>query len=274
MSEAIYLYGFVSEETPTPQALEGIAGGAVEVLDVGGVGAVVGRVPAEEFAPEVLDARLEDLDWVAAHGVRHERVVTWFVDEASILPARLFTLYTSEEALLERVRARRSEIAERLRDLAGRREWDLKVSFDAEALRPHLARHSEKVAAFEEEVAGASPGRRYLLERKKDELLREEGGRVARRLADELLEEVGALADRVRELDLPAKAGTAPVVLSAALLVRAEREDRLRDELDARSEALDACGLRVRFSGPWAPYRFLDGWEGVGDGSDTDAPAD
>ncbi|MGH7542180.1 MAG: GvpL/GvpF family gas vesicle protein [Gemmatimonadota bacterium] len=103
-------------------------------MPVGDFAAAVSRVPAEEFTPEVLETRLQDLEWVGERGIQHECVVTWFVDRGSILPARLLTLYSSRAALEEEARSRRGRIERGLRGVAGRREWDLKISFDAELI--------------------------------------------------------------------------------------------------------------------------------------------
>ena len=92
MSDFLYLYGFVPPATPAPTDLTGIAGSPIELLSSGDVKAVVGRVPAQDYAPDRIEDRLQDLKWVAEQGVAHERVVAWFVDHAQILPAPLFTM--------------------------------------------------------------------------------------------------------------------------------------------------------------------------------------
>lgn len=261
VSDLVYLYGFVPSGTRSPDELSGIEERPVELFDLDGFLAVVSRVPAGTYAPEAVRAGLEDLDWVADRGVQHERVVTWFVDEEWILPARLLTLYSSEAALASEAAAGREGIESRLRELAGLREWNLKVSCDPERVRSALSSLSPEIAALDREIAEASPGRRYLLERRREGLVGEETARVARDLAGDLLDRARAVAGRTRILEPPADVEAGSMLLNAAFLCDSTAGEVLRREVEAASVELEAKGLDVGFSGPWAPYRFIDAGE-------------
>lgn len=257
MSEALYLYGFVPAGTATSPDFEGVARRPVDVVERHGVGAAVSRVPSEEFQPDAIEERMHDAGWLTEHGARHERIVTWFVDHGQIVPVRLLTLYSSEEALGEAIAERREEILgtmERLRDL---REWDLKVSHRPEELEASLGEVSEMIAEVDREIEEAAPGRRFLLERKRGRMARTEGTRAAKTLADELVESLEPLVEEVERLPLPREVRDHPLVLNAALLVSREREEALRATAEARAGELDARGLTVELTGPWAPYRFV-----------------
>lgn len=259
MKETIYLYGFVPADTCLPQAgLAGIADCAVELLPAEGYAAVFSRVPTDLYGPAVVEARTRELRWVAEQGVAHERVAAWFVDHARILPAPLLTLYSSVAALAAQARERGDEIVAQLERFAGMREWDLKVGYDPATLAHHLAEASEEIADLDRRIAEASQGTRFLLERQRDERVREELGRTARRLASDLLDAVAAEATELRLLPLGRPVGELPVVLNAALLVGSETESRLIAGARARADALEALGMDVSLSGPWAPYRFLE----------------
>lgn len=254
----VYCYGFVPGDTaPPPDDLRGVGGRPVETVDLGFCGAVVSRVPEEEFDAEAVEARLRDMEWVGEQGLGHERVVTWFVDEAWILPARLLTLYSSTEALREEAASREDEIRGVLERMHGRREWDLKVSYDADRLSENIDQLSEEIAELDEEIAGSSSGRGYLLGRVRSEKVRSETTRAARSTADDLLERLGQHAEKVVRLELPRQGDELPVVLSAALLVAPAGEEALKAEVDRRSGELEELGIHAALSGPWAPYRFV-----------------
>ncbi|MBW3535661.1 MAG: GvpL/GvpF family gas vesicle protein [Gemmatimonadetes bacterium] len=267
MSDLLYLYGFVPADAPTPpEGLTGIAGREVEALHMDGFGALVSRVPSEEYAPDVVESSMRDLGWVGDQGALHERVVTWYVDHGHIVPVRLLTLYSGEEALRREAGARAPGVRERLEATRGLREWDLKVAYRASVLRENLGDLSDEVAALDRELAAADPGRRYLLERKRDKRLKDETGRTARRLARETLDAARAHAVEVRELPPPRAGAEIPVVLNAALLVRREEEDGLRRVLGERGRSLADVGVTAELTGPWAPYRFIE--------AAADAPAE
>jgi hypothetical protein len=259
VSHVIYLYGFTPAAAPAPPPeLVGVAGSPVELLPVGAVRAVVGRLPAESWATEHVESRLEDLAWVGEQGIAHERVVLWFVDHAEILPARLFSLYSDEAALRAAYGPRSDDVGAQLRRLDGRREWNLKVAYDPAELGRHGATVSGELRRMDDEIEAAAPGRRYLLQRRRADVLKREVGRSARRLAGELLDALRPLAEAAHTLPLAAADEGGTVVLSAALLATREGEPALRAEAQRRIAELEALGMIITLSGPWAPYRFLE----------------
>jgi hypothetical protein len=260
VAHLLYLYGFVPDDAPPPPPeLAGVADAPVRRLELGGVSAVVADVPAAAFASEAVEARMHDLSWVGDQGALHERVVSWCVDHGGILPARLLTLYSGEAALERAVAERRAAIRDQLERLRGLREWDLKVSYRAEELRRGLATVSDAVARLDAEISAADPGRRYLLERKRDKLLDAETGRAARRIGDEVLDALAPLTRDLRRIPSPADRDDLPVVVHAALLVEEPDEASLQERAAAEGRRLERHGIAVALSGPWAPYRFLGG---------------
>ena len=259
MSTVLYVYGFVPSGTTGPAAgLAGLDAREVRVLELAPpVAAVLSELDAREYGEGSIETHLKDLDWVADRGAHHERVVTWFSDHASIVPARFLTVFTSEQALRAEVHERLPQITEHLLRFQGVREWDIKVSYDLETLVGSMGELSENAAALDSEIAGAAPGRRYLLERRRDEVARAEAGSVARRLARDFLDGLRPWAEEVTELDLPARRDDVPVVLSAALLVRNDEADAFERAAGDVIPDLERRGVRVELTGPWAPYRFM-----------------
>lgn len=256
MTPLLYLYGFVPSDAATPPpGLSGMDGAGIRLLDAGGFALASSEVDPAVYSGGALEERLGDLAWVGARGVEHEKVVTWFADHATIVPVRLFTLFSSEASLLDEACRRAEDVSASLQRFRDVREWDLKVSYDLATLSPHLSELSDDAAKMEAEIDAAAPGRRYLLERKRDELVRREAPAAARRLARSLLDELRPLAESVTELDIPPHREGLPVVLDAALLVHTERVEDLRKTVAAQE--LSRIGLRTQLTGPWAPYRFV-----------------
>lgn len=256
----IYLYGFTGSGTVLPeQGLLGVGDVEVELVELeapAGVAAAVGRITSPDFTGEALESRADDLEWMAEQGLRHEQVVAWFVDNDGILPSRLLTLFSSEEALRARTAEEADSIRARLDRFTGLDEWDLKVAYDSAALIEHIGEVSGEVAELDRALATATPGKKFLLQKKRQDLARTESRAAARRLARELLDALRPLAEEVRAVDPPGD--DVPVVLNAALLVHRERRPELSDAaLEARSR-VERLGLRPSLTGPWAPYRFLD----------------
>jgi hypothetical protein len=270
----LYLYGFVPRDTALPAAgLAGVADAPVELVPAGTVLAAVSRVPEEDYAPEPVEARSEDLRWLAEQGVRHEGVIAWFVDHAEIVPMRLLTLYSSDAALARDAAERGAWIHEQLERFRGLREWDLKIAYEPARLEAEVGRLSPEIAALDQELAAAQPGRRFLLERKRRELVSRELAGVARRLAGGLLQAVTPAVERHLLLPLQGEPGAAPVVMNAALLVAAPAAAEVRAAVRTAAAELAEAGLVVSFSGPWAPYRFFGDADDGRPGATGGAPA-
>jgi hypothetical protein len=45
--------------------------------------------------------------------------------------------------------------------------------------------------------------------------------------------------------------------LHAALLVKSDRQKEVVAQLEEHARDLRALGMDLKFSGPWAPYRFM-----------------
>lgn len=260
MSDLIYLYGWIPGTGGARiEDLRGIADRPVELVPCGGALAVISRVPATGYGAEQIEARLSDMSWLGEHGLAHERVVAALVDQATVVPARLFTLFSGDAALATECTARGEWISHALERLDGLREWDLKVAYDATRMLETIGDSSAEVAALDRELAEASPGRRYLLQKQRDDVARGAVRKAVGRLGDEVLDDFATIAQDVKRVPPPSNAepGELPVILAAALLVARDREDALREKLAAESQRLAARGVSVSCAGPWAAYRFI-----------------
>lgn len=255
MSDLTYLYGFVPTDASPPSNLTGIGDRPVSLVDVGGVFAAVSHVPADVYAAERVEPRLQDLGWVAEQGVAHETVVAWFVDHFQILPVSLFTLYSGDVALRAAVLPRAAQLAIELDRLNNKREWDVKISFNERKAEQHAASLSPRIAELEREAAQAAPGKRYLIAKQRADLLKTETRAAAHALAQEALAATATFTHEVLTLPIP-RTDEMPVILHAALLVDRAAEVELVAMLEHQSRRLESKGLALAFSGPWAPYRF------------------
>lgn len=261
MADIVYLYGYIPdvEGAGDLRELRGIAGRLVETRICGPAVAVFSHVPAAEYDADRIEARLTDLTWLGEQGLAHERVVAALVDRTTVLPMRLFTLFSSDEALRAECEQRAEWLRESLARLDGVRQWDLKIAYDAERMLASIGQTSDEVAAVDAELADAAPGRRYLLQKRRDDVARAAVRRAVGELGEEVLARLSPVARDVRRLAPPSSAepGELPVILSAALLVTPADEESLRALLAEETARLSARGVSIACSGPWAAYRFV-----------------
>lgn len=258
-STLIYLYGIApGDAAEPPPELKGLDGRPVRLVRAAGVAGIVSDLPAGTYSDDLLNARLEDLAWVGERGVAHERVLDWFADAGAVLPLSLFSLHADEPRLLDRLRESGPRYESLLARLAGRREWGVKLWRRADA-GEHIDRLSPALAALGRELEDAPPGRRYLLEKKRDNMRAEELRSASQRLAHRVYGVLSEAAEHSSSSSIPAQPeGTRVLLLSAAFLVPQDEFQEFHRTVSEVAHEVGEAGFDVEFTGPWPPYHFAD----------------
>ena len=241
VAPAIYLYAVSQapgERVPEISA-EGIDGTApVEALRCGMYVCWISRVAKAEFGDDLTE-RMQDLEWLATAGLRHQRVVAEISKHATALPARFGTVFLSEESLARHVKERLEVFQQAFERVADADEWGIKVFAERKTAAPSLHK--------------ASSGTDYL--KKKSELLQP-------RRSGKLDEEVQGLItdlDKLAVASSPggkASAGQPGLLWHGSFLIR--RKDRKKLEAALKKYASEwASSRRIDCSGPWPPYSFV-----------------
>lgn len=251
----LYVYAlgrsFDSRALSDQEAVDG--GHRFDAIGTDRIAALVSPVDREEFSQERID--LGDLEWLGNVAVRHQEVVARLASQTNVIPLRAFTLFGSERALLDFLDKEEMSLLSTLARIEGKEEWTLRLEIDLGAWIDAIAHRDENLAALMAELATASPGKRFLLERK----LEQEKSRAAREAEADLLGEietriVGELDVSLRVEDRVQRKGASPQISLLVGRGSAERLDSLRDRLET---AYAASGVKFTLSGPWPPYSFV-----------------
>lgn len=126
---ALYLYG-VSQtigSKPARIANPGIDGShPVQPVACGDFLCWVSTVNREGF-PSEINRNMENLEWLALHGVRHQQVVAEIAATQTIIPARFGTVFSGEQALMKNVQGRKSALKKVFSRISKADEWGVKV---------------------------------------------------------------------------------------------------------------------------------------------------
>jgi hypothetical protein len=246
-----------------PRGVLGVDGvGRLERVEDGDLAAVVSRVPLSEFGAVPLRENLNDLEWLERVARAHESVLERVLEQSTIVPLRLCTIYESEQSVRDMLERERDSLTRALDALAGREEWGVKLIADGERLAEEARSRDSEVAALEDELGARTGGGAYMLRRRLERHVRE----VVDSLAGELGEEVHAqlrdwASDAVvlppQNPELSGHEGR--MVLNGAYLVEAERVEGLRALVAELEERHSTLGARIELTGPWPPYNFLPG---------------
>ena len=126
MNKLLYLYG-ISGKSQTLKISGSIDGKSpIEHLDDSGLTAWFSRVSSVEFGDE-LSANMENLEWLSAASVRHQRAVSQISESVTLLPARFGTVFKGEESLIQHIREQKGQFAATLARIEGTEEWGVKL---------------------------------------------------------------------------------------------------------------------------------------------------
>lgn len=126
-----YLYGFVAQDaTRTPFAAAVPFAADVTLVSYHDIAAVVRPIDPDAFANDLRE-HLEPHatpgnHWLAEQAVAHDMVIGQYVD-AGICPVRFGTIFPSEQALMTLLERTHADISRTLGELAGKKEWILRV---------------------------------------------------------------------------------------------------------------------------------------------------
>lgn len=236
-NRALYLYG-ISVAAGPPLVAEAVDGAAaIEALPFEGLTCWVSRVDRTEFADHLAE-NMENLEWLATVGVRHQRAVAELASKVEILPARFGTVFLSEASLRKHVVEGVKEFKGVLKKISGSDEWGIKLFRVADAPK----------ASFSD----ASSGTDYLK-------------RKAQSVMPKTKEEDPALAELVRTLMQlsvdtatggKASAGQPGLSWHGSFLVHRSAHKKFVGALRKFTERFSEK-YKVEVSGPWPPYSFV-----------------
>jgi len=225
-----------------------------EALDRGGLTAFFAPRDDVECSQPVIDARSKDVEWLGRIGYRHQNVMASLMRGGTIIPLRAFTLFKSHATLKHHLEENKEQFEKILERVDGKQEWTLRISLDPERWRDALSKRVESLAVLEAEMAGAAPGKAFLLGKKLDEerkrASREAEQQVTAEIEQAVLETLAceAVAESRERRD-----GAFPQI---NVLIPRDEEARLQELREALARRYDDEGVTLALTGPWPPYTF------------------
>src|SRR5256886_7809181 len=189
-----YVYGVVGSSLQSSTAPTGIDDGPVSVIPHDDYAALATSVSAEDYAPDRVEALTAEVDWVSQRAMAHDRVLTWASDNGAVIPFPMWTLFRDAKAVKAMLKKRTGGLRRTFERIADGREFIVRVYVLTATLKHHLVDHSAELRSLEAEAAKATPGQKYLLERKIEKLRVDAGRDVAGRIAGEVYDVLKAAA--------------------------------------------------------------------------------
>ncbi len=206
-------------------------------------GASVLSYPSGEFAVIVSEFERDGNALEEKHVLEHARVVSVCFRTGTVLPFRFGTLFDSDEALRQSVRANRRAFGLSVAKLKGKSEMHLKVMVQGGSLRN---------AMIDVELPDTVGGE-YLIK------LREKASKDRERQtkARALSVQVHKLFNPLEEEISCKRMNSDGMVIDIAHLIDSKSVEKYQNRYSNAAKQLKNCQLAI--SGPWPPYHFMPG---------------
>jgi hypothetical protein len=242
-----YLYGITWPGMPAEPPLA--------ILECGSVVAVVRRVPLADYTTEALRERLRDLAALEELARDHNAVIQGIHLQRPILPVKFGSVYPDVTQLREVLSNRQGLLAEQLRSVECCDEWAFHIRVDRAHAEQRAAQEHPELQRLQAELAAATPGRAWFLQRKLADVLSRATDETLRARAQEIFSALASLAiDSQLSPPVAADDGTLPVLRGALLVQRVDLDDFLTLVEHVMSTHPE---LHCEYSGPWPPYSFV-----------------
>jgi hypothetical protein len=199
--------------------------------------------PSGDFAVIVSEYERNDVNMEEKHVLEHARVVSVCFRTGTVLPFRFGTIFDTDEALRQAVRANRRAFGVSVAKLRGKAEMHLKLLVKDGSLRNAVA----------DVVLPDTVGGEYLIK------LREKASKDRERQtkARALSVQVHKLFNPLEEEVSCKRVNTDGMLIDIAHLIDSKSVEKYQNRYTSAAKQLKNCELVI--SGPWPPYHFMPG---------------
>jgi len=196
-------------------------------------------------------------EWILEHSYVIDQTTKRF---GTVLPFSFDVIIRGgNEAVLSWLETNYNLLNRELSRVLGKAEYSVQIFYDHELLaREAISRHQE-LNTLDEQLKTAGIGKAYLLKRNLDIKLKDIVSQEAFEMAEEFGRMIKPLADEIKiennVVQLPEIHKRWKLMRAFICLVREENIARLGNILD---EINSKKGMAVRFTGPWAPFSFVN----------------
>jgi len=252
--EARYLYCIARGHEELQLGSIGIEEKSVYTIPHRGITAIV-----HSCSPTPYDTKNNAMaeGWVLEHSYVIDHAMKKF---GTVLPFSFDVIIRGgDEAIQGWLDQNYERLQKELERLADRAEYSVQIFYDYDRYASKVLNDNNDLQSLKEKIDEQSRGKAYLLQRNLDLKLKDAVSSCMKKLAEQFGQEIGSIADEVKAEErhsfVPEKYRDKMLMAAFSCLVQKDKVDPLGLALE-KINCLD--GLAVRFTGPWAPFSFVD----------------
>ena len=256
-NELIYVY-CLANSPPELNEIADIHGLRAVFSD--GFYAIVRDVSVDDFSEESFKKHLSDLMWLESNARNHIEVITMILKNSSVIPFKFGTIFQEEDSLKKFIKDYFDSLTENFEYVDGKEEWAIKIYCERKVLSNQIDELSEESATLERQIMSSSPGKAYLLRRKKIDLVEYEMNRICKIYGQKCFDEFKNLSESTNLNNLLPKEITGredTMILNATFLVKKNNVVDFKGVAEIFERKNRNSGFNLEFTGPWPPFSFI-----------------
>ncbi|HEU5415424.1 MAG TPA: GvpL/GvpF family gas vesicle protein [Candidatus Angelobacter sp.] len=241
--EGLYVYGVIESRAGVNFGKSSIGGVSEDVSTVhyGDIAAVVSSTPVFIYDP------------TRDNALAHEHVIETVMKNYTIVPMAFGTVFRTSEDIKEVLKSIYPSLKDVLRQMTGKLEFGLKVTWDRDRIIEELKREHDEIHRFHQELTRKHLQSTYFarmqLGRMIDKALAELAANYVRDIYDGLRGVCVASRDNKPIGD--------KMIMNAAFLIQKEREAEFDAAVNRIAQKF-GDRLNFKYTGPWPPYNFVN----------------
>jgi hypothetical protein len=248
----------MSESPPAIDQLTEFDG--LKSLVVEGFYLVIKFVPESEFSEINLKRNLSNLKWLDDNAREHISVIIRVSENCTVIPFKFGTVYHSTDSIKDFVRDYSTSLIENFNKTRGKEEWSVKIYYNRTVLSRQIDELSEEAAALEKQIIASSPGKAFLLKRKKTDLIETEMDRLCKKYGQAYFDEFkSSSVDSTLENLIPKEytGRDDTMILNANFLVEKEKVHLFTNVVENLRKKDGNTGFFIETTGPWPAFSFV-----------------
>jgi hypothetical protein len=254
----IYVYCLVN--SPPDLSPESVNNG-LEAIQLDDFYVIVKHVSELDFSEENFQNHLSDLSWLEANAREHVEVINLIMLNHAVIPFKFGTIFQAEAGVKKFISDYTDSLKENFFYVGDKEEWSVKIYCNRKLLCHQIDEISQEAAALEKQIMESSPGKAYLLKRKKIDLIENEMDRICKIYGQEYFDELKALSESTNLNNLLPKEYTGredTMILNGTFLVSKNIVASLKNTVEILAKKDENFGFLLEISGPWPPFSFVN----------------
>jgi hypothetical protein len=251
----VYCLSNIQPELPVSSEFKNL-----KSLVIGNFHAIAKFVSSAEFSEVNFKQNLSDIEWLEKNAREHVEVINTLMAHNTVIPFKFGTIYNTVAGLEKFITDYSDSLFENFHHIEGREEWSVKIYCNRKPLSERIDELSEETAALEKQIMASSPGRAFLLKRKKNELIENEMDRICKSYGQKYYNEFKNLSVSTILNNLLPKEFTGredPMILNATFLVSKKKVNEFRNTVNLIRKEDEDSGFFIEITGPWPPFSFI-----------------